>query len=173
MNVTNQIWAWFKGSSIYLYKITIFCNGEFNERSLNNSHSRMIVWAFVITFSALLALCEGNPLVTVGFPSRRPVTLGFDVFFDLCLNSRLSNRDTGDLRRHRTPYDVIIMTLGWYRQFELLRYRLQGPICYAYPILWLLMSWWRKETGHIYSYIDLVLTQYCCFNTINVKWKPL
>ena len=42
------------------------------------------------TFSALLALCEGNPPVTGGFPSQRPVTRSFDVYFDLCLNKRLS-----------------------------------------------------------------------------------
>ena len=41
-------------------------------------------------FSALLALCEGNPPVTDGFPSRRPVTRSFDVFFDLRLNKLLS-----------------------------------------------------------------------------------
>ena len=33
------------------------------------------------TFSAVLALCEGNPLVNDGFPSQRPVTQSFDVFF--------------------------------------------------------------------------------------------
>ena len=32
------------------------------------------------TFFALLALCEGNPPVTIGFPSQRPVTRDFDVF---------------------------------------------------------------------------------------------
>ena len=32
------------------------------------------------TFSALLALCEGNPPVTGGFPSQKPVTRSFDVF---------------------------------------------------------------------------------------------
>ena len=42
------------------------------------------------TFSALLALCEGIPPVTGGFPSQRPVTQSFDVFFDLRLNKRLS-----------------------------------------------------------------------------------
>ena len=41
-------------------------------------------------FSALLTLCEGNPPITCGFPSQRPVTRSFDVFFDLCLNKRLS-----------------------------------------------------------------------------------
>ena len=35
------------------------------------------------TFSTLLALCEGNPPVTGGFPSQKPVTQSFDIFFDL------------------------------------------------------------------------------------------
>ena len=47
-------------------------------------------------FSALLALCEGNPPVTGEFPSQRPVTWSFDVFFDLPLNKRLSKQS-----RHR------------------------------------------------------------------------
>ena len=41
------------------------------------------------TFSALLALCEGNTSVTSGSPSQRPVTRSFDVFFDLHLTKRL------------------------------------------------------------------------------------
>ena len=31
--------------------------------------------------SALLALCEGNPPVTGAFPSQKPVTRSFDIFF--------------------------------------------------------------------------------------------
>ena len=63
------------------------------------------------TFSALLALCEGNPPVTGGFPSQKPVTRTFDVFFDQRLNKRLANtRDAGDLRRHCDHYYVIVMT---------------------------------------------------------------
>ena len=46
----------------------------------------------VETFSALLALCVGNSLVTGEFPSQRLVTRSFDVFFDLCLNKRLSKQ---------------------------------------------------------------------------------
>ena len=42
------------------------------------------------TFSALLALCEGNSPVTGEFLSQRPVTRSFDVFFVLRLNKRLS-----------------------------------------------------------------------------------
>ena len=44
------------------------------------------------TSSALLSLCEGNPPVTGGFLSQRPVTQSFGVFFDLCMNKILSKR---------------------------------------------------------------------------------
>ena len=44
------------------------------------------------TFPALLVLCEGNPPVTGGFPSQRPVTQSIDGFFDLRLNKRLSKQ---------------------------------------------------------------------------------
>ena len=44
------------------------------------------------TFSASLSLCEGNPPVTGRFPSQRPVTGNFDVFFYLRLNKRLSKQ---------------------------------------------------------------------------------
>ena len=40
------------------------------------------------TFSALLALCAGNSPVTGEFPSQRPVTRSFDVWFHLCLKKR-------------------------------------------------------------------------------------
>ena len=47
------------------------------------------------TFFALLALCVGNSPVTGEFPSQRPVTRSFDVFFDLCLNKQLSKQSWG------------------------------------------------------------------------------
>ena len=42
------------------------------------------------TFSVLLALCAGNSPVTGEFPSQRPVTRSFDIFFDMRLNIQLS-----------------------------------------------------------------------------------
>ena len=42
------------------------------------------------TFSALLALCVWKSPVTGEFPSQRPVTWGYNIFFDLRLNKRLS-----------------------------------------------------------------------------------
>ena len=47
------------------------------------------------TFSALLTLCAGTSPVTGEFPAQRPVTRGFDVFFDLRLNKRLSKQSWG------------------------------------------------------------------------------
>ena len=47
------------------------------------------------TFSALLAICAGNSSVPGEFPSQRPVTRSFDVFFDLRLNKRLSKQSWG------------------------------------------------------------------------------
>ena len=47
------------------------------------------------SFSALLALCVGNSPVPDEFPSQRPVTRSFEVFFDLCLNKRLSKQSWG------------------------------------------------------------------------------
>ena len=62
------------------------------------------------TYSALLTLSVGNSPVTGEFPSQKPVTLRFGVFFDLRLkNSWANNRDTGDSRRHRTHYDVAVI----------------------------------------------------------------
>ena len=59
-------------------------------------------------FSALLAICAGNSPVPGEFPSQRPVTRIFDVFFDLRLNKRLS-KQAGDLRRPLGHYDVRVM----------------------------------------------------------------
>ena len=46
-------------------------------QKLNSERQEFIA---VETFSALLALCEGNSPVTGGFSSQRPVTQSFGVF---------------------------------------------------------------------------------------------
>ena len=62
------------------------------------------------TFSALLAICAGNSLVSGEFPTQRPVTQSFDVVFDLRLNKRLSKHWQGWwYNRHRAHYDVNVM----------------------------------------------------------------
>ena len=61
------------------------------------------------TFSALLALCEGNLPVTGEFPSQKPVTRSFDVFFYMRWYKRLSKPLRRHLRRHRAHYGVTVM----------------------------------------------------------------
>ena len=104
--------------------------------------------------SVLLALCAGNSPVTGEFPSQRPVTRSFDVFFDLCLNKQL--------RTIETP--VI-----WEPSFSLWRHCNGGIILYS-PVTTLtrhlmasgrisnyikpnlVASWWRhqmEDAGHL------------------------
>ena len=47
------------------------------------------------TFSGLLAFCAGNSSVTGEFPTQKPVTRSFDVFFDLRLNNRFRKQSWG------------------------------------------------------------------------------
>ena len=67
------------------------------------------------TFSTYLAICAGNSPVPGEFPSQRPVTRSFDVFFDLRLNKRLSKQSWGwwfgtllcPLWRHCNAYSAV------------------------------------------------------------------
>ena len=71
----------------------IYCRGQYN--SFWES-SQSTWWRHQMeTFSALLAICAGNSPVPGEFPSQRPVTRSFDVFFDLCPNKRLSRQSWG------------------------------------------------------------------------------
>ena len=65
------------------------------------------------TFSVLLTICTGNSSVKCEFPTQRPVTWSFDVFFDLRLNKWLSKQSwCCDLRRHRGHHDASGMVPG-------------------------------------------------------------
>ena len=126
--------------------------------------SQMSWWRHQMeTFSALLAPVTGE------FPSQRPVTWSFDVFFDLCLNkwvSKQNNGDTGDLRHHCTHSDVTVMAChdyplwsnkGHYHGHE---WSIHNPFapCQAdllFPEIWLFEKfdlenrWSRSCCGHI------------------------
>ena len=73
------------------------------------------------TFSALLAICAGNSPVTGEFPTQRPVTRSFDVYFDMRPNERLSKQSWGwwfetlssPLWRHRNGYATYIISKPW------------------------------------------------------------
>ena len=62
---------------------------------LNKQHTKYAFtwWRHQMeTFSALLAICAGNSPVPGEFPTQRPVTRSFDVYFDLRPNKRLSKQ---------------------------------------------------------------------------------
>ena len=74
------------------------CNGSVSSYPLDKMRrlTKMIRGDFATwwrhqmkTFTASLVLCVGNSPVTCEFPSQRPITRSFDVFFDLHLNKRL------------------------------------------------------------------------------------
>ena len=77
-------------------------------------HDDVIKWKH---FPRYWLFCAWNSPVSGEFPSQRPVTRSFDVFFDLHLNKRLSNdnRDAGDLRRQvpmARSWDVNTRSIG-------------------------------------------------------------
>ena len=76
------------------------------------------------TFSVLLALCAGNSPVNDEFPSQRPVTRSFDIYFDLYLN----NREAGGLRRHHVHYDAIVMHLAHTSTVKCCKVQMDGSI---------------------------------------------
>ena len=65
-------------------------------RIIRQVRQRLSWWRHQIdTFSALLAICAGNSPVPGEFPSQRPVTRSFDVFFDLRPSKHLSKQSWG------------------------------------------------------------------------------
>ena len=77
------------------------------------------------TFSALLAICAGNSQVPGEFPTQKPVTWSFDIFYDLRLNKRLSKQSWGrwfetlscPLWRHCNGIFTIIILGEWLREY--------------------------------------------------------
>ena len=66
-------------------------------------HSHKCHWPWwrhqMKTFFALPALCEGNPPVTGGFPSQRPVTRSFDVSLVCAWTNGSLSRHCNDFQR--------------------------------------------------------------------------
>ena len=78
------------------------------------------------TFSALLAICAGNSPVPGDFPTQRPVTRSFDVYFDLRPNKWLSKQSWGwwfetlscSLWRHRNEIETLYPLLAFLREIR-------------------------------------------------------
>ena len=117
--LSKQWWgSWFQTPSRRLLRhrnvAWVFLWTWHKHLSIPSSQEYMTWWRHQMeTFSASLALCGGNPPVTGGFPSERPVMRSFDVFFDLHLNKQMSKqKDAGNLRRHHVHYDVTVVDPG-------------------------------------------------------------
>ena len=79
-----------------LSKFQPFClvPHQLNNRPPDNdgSATRTLIsraFSWIVRNMEILTLCEGNSPITGGFPSQRPVTRSFDIYFDLRLNKRL------------------------------------------------------------------------------------
>ena len=68
-----------------------------NDRTPFWPWNRIIPWwrHQMETCSAVLAICAGNSPVPGEFPTQRPMTRSFDVYFDLRLNQRLCKQSWG------------------------------------------------------------------------------
>ena len=87
-------------------------------QSMRENWCKIMMTSWNGNISALLALCAVNSPVTDEFPSQRPVTRSFDVFFYLRLNKQLSKQSRRrwfetplhPLWRHCNHNDVINIT---------------------------------------------------------------
>ena len=81
-----------------VYDLLCFC--WLDSAHLYPFHPGLLRWVYIWrhqmeTFSALLAICAGNSPVPGEFPTQRPVTRSFDVYFDLRPDNRLSKQSWG------------------------------------------------------------------------------
>ena len=77
---------WCRTSCVFLGYFFLFC-------FFNLMCGQITWWRHQMEiFSALLAICAGNSPVPGEFPTQRPVTRSFDVYFDLRPNKRLSKQ---------------------------------------------------------------------------------
>ena len=84
------------------------------------------------TFSALLAICAGNSPVPGEFPTQRPVTRSFDVFFDLRMNKQLSKQWWG----------------WWFETQSCPLWRHSNVLCINRQWLFPFWKWSRTVWGH-------------------------
>ena len=104
------------------------------------------------TFSALLALCEGNSPVPGEFPKHRPETRSFDTFFDLHLNKYLSKQS-----RHRwfeTPTCSLRRYCNGVNTFRKAIAEIKGNVNFFHvrehrDFRWLITIWRLSNSGQV------------------------
>ena len=147
------------------------------------------------TFSAFLALCAGNSPVTGEFPSQRPVTRNFDIFFDLGLNKRSSKQSrrpwfetpTRSLWRHcnyhysieivfyclflRLYHDVSLRPSAAYLPvIPLFANSMKWNVGCSTPTYYLSFELWLLSFGH-QEWIAVEFNQYTNVLYTNSQWK--
>ena len=148
---------------ITTHRVSFSTNDKLNQK-LGQGMDKPSRWCHQVkTFSALLAFCAGISPVSGEFPTQRPVTRSFDVILDLCLNNGwVNNREAGDLRRHRTHYDVV----GMYYLFKSRRCN------YSYPNDGLTKQ--QLKSGHGWVIISHAKQWICLFIhvliCVNICW---
>ena len=138
----------------------IWYTGRDRERWENRHH----IWSLnssswwrhqMETFSALLAICAGNSPVPGEFPTQRPVTRSFDVYFDLRLNKRLCKQSWDwwfvtllcPLWRHsNVPLDNIAAT---------------SQTTFSNALSWMkILDFWLKFHWNLFLRVQLTITQH-------------
>ena len=90
------MYNWYLSCFTYIVHVFLYCSYITDIAHLSWVLSMCFTWwrHQMVTFSALLAICAGNSPVTGEFPTQRPVTRCFDVYFDLHPNRRLSKQSS-------------------------------------------------------------------------------
>ena len=121
------------------------------------------------TFSASLAICAGNSPVPGEFPTQRPVTRSFDVYFDLRPNKQLSKQSLGwwfetlspPLWRHRN-----VQKLAPWPPFQVMLIRLHTCISQPKLTICCFFSFWNVR---IYSNESLVIPRHTSIKTPQIQ----
>ena len=120
----HNVWNQWHFDCFCFFLHQLLNSGGFPSQSASNAESVPMSWWWrheMEAFSALLALCAGNSLVTGEFPTQRPVTRSFDIFFDLRLNKQLNKQSWGwwfetlsrSLWRQFNDDVIITLTNSW------------------------------------------------------------
>ena len=171
-NVTAVSWSlWTK--SVKNIELTVY-----KTKQLDLQQELLSWWRHQMeTFSALLAFCAGNSPVPGEFPSQRPVTRSFDIFFNLCLNKPLCKQSRRwwfqtpfrPLWRHRNVPKMAPMQKGfsWDVAFMLPKWLVIGTglinirQCMAVgPASCLLLVWWIGWVWAMRSWHDGEIASY-------------
>ena len=87
--ITEDMAQWVSITQLYSVYLGLYIHSGISYRKIYT-----VPWLChdMETLSPLLALCEGNPLVTSGFPSQMARMESFDIFFVVSLNKLLNKQ---------------------------------------------------------------------------------